>query len=71
MLLEVDMEFNILNLNNMTYSIDFKPLIRTLLSILLIGLLFYAVMNNAKHSVPSINMYTPPVDTVIITPPVR
>jgi len=70
MLLEVGMEFNNLNLNNMTYSIDFKPLIRTLLSILLVGIVFYSVINNAKHFAPSINMYTPPADTVIITPPV-
>lgn len=70
MLLEVDTEFNNLNKNDMIYSIDFKPLIKTLLSILLIGVVFYSVINNAKHSVPSINMYTPPADTVIITPPV-
>jgi hypothetical protein len=54
----------------MIYSIDFKPLIRTLFSILLIGAVFYTVMHNTKHSVPSINMYTPPADTVIVTPPV-
>lgn len=70
MLLEVDTEFNNLNKNDMIYSIDFKPLIKTLLSILLIGVVFYSVINNAKHSVLSINMYTPPADTVIITPPV-
>lgn len=70
MLQEVDTEFNNLNLNNMTYSIDFKPLIRTLLSILLIGLVFYTVVNNTKHSTSTINMYTPPADTVIVTPPV-
>lgn len=61
---------NILNLNNMIYSIDFKPLIRTLLSILLIGVLFYIVVNNVKYTIPSIKMYTPPADTVIVTPPV-
>ena len=70
MLQKLDMVINILNLNNMIYSIDFKPLVRVLLSILLIGIVFYSVLNNSKHYIPSIKMYTPPVDTVIITPPV-
>lgn len=54
----------------MIYSIDFKPLIRTLLSVLLVGVVFYTIVNNTKHSIPSIQMYTPPADTVIITPPI-
>ena len=68
MLLEVDMEFNNLNLNNMTYSIDFKPLIRTLLSILLIGVCLYSISTTRYTTI--INRYSPPADTVIITPPV-
>ena len=56
--------------NNNMITIDFKPLIRTLLSILLIGVAFYTIVNNTKYSIPSIQMYTPPADTVIITPPV-
>lgn len=56
--------------NNNMITIDFKPLIRTLLSILLIGVAFYTIVNNTKYSIPNIQMYTPPADTVIITPPV-
>lgn len=54
----------------MTHSIDFKPLITLFLSILLVGVVFYTVTNNVKYSVPNIKMYTPPADTVIVTPPV-
>jgi uncharacterized membrane protein (DUF106 family) len=56
--------------NNNMITIDFKPLIRTLLSILLIGVAFYTIINNTKYSMPNIQMYTPPADTVIITPPI-
>jgi hypothetical protein len=70
MLLKQDTVTNILNLNNMIYSIDFKPLIKTLLSILLIGVVFYTIVNNTRYSIPNIKMYTPPADTVIVTPPV-
>ena len=65
------MVINILNLNNMTNLIDFRPVIKLLLTAALIGVMFYTVVSNSKHIVPSINMYTPPADTVIIVPPVR
>ena len=70
MLLKQDTDINNLNKNDMIYSIDFKPLIRTLLSILLIGVAFYTIVNNTRYSIPNIKIYTPPADTVIVTPPV-
>lgn len=51
----------------MTYSIDFKPVVRLLLSILLIGAIF-STIHNTKYSIP-IRYYTSPADTLIA--PVR
>jgi len=65
------MVINILNLSNMIYSIDFKPLVKLLLSLALVSIVFYTMINNVKYTVSTINMYTPPADTVIIKPPVH
>jgi hypothetical protein len=55
----------------MTFSINFKPLVKLLFSIVLLSLLFYTAINNIRDTVPSIKMYSSPGDTLVTTPTIH